>query len=184
MKAETASYFACIASPLGEVGIVWSGGRCPRIRRLLLPHAGVKTAARIGRECPGAAQAEVQAGIAVLVKGLLTGRETDTAAVVLDFEGVSPFARRVMAACRKIPRGFVGTYGGLAATAGVPDGARAVGNVMAKNPLPLFVPCHRVIRSDRSLGGFGGGLAMKRALLEAEGVLFDTQGRVDARSIR
>jgi methylated-DNA-[protein]-cysteine S-methyltransferase len=53
-----------------------------------------------------------------------------------------------------------------------------VGNVMAGNPVPLVIPCHRVIRSDGSLGGFGGGLPMKRALLEMEGVAFDRKGRV------
>ena len=70
------------------------------------------------------------------------------------------------------------TYGGLAAAVGVPGGARAVGNVMAGNPFPLVIPCHRVIRSDGSLGGFGGGLPMKRALLEMEGVAFDGHDRV------
>ena len=70
------------------------------------------------------------------------------------------------------------TYGGLAARMGVPGGARAVGNAMAGNPFPLVVPCHRVIRGDGSLGGFGGGLKMKRALLEMEGVRFDSRGRV------
>jgi methylated-DNA-[protein]-cysteine S-methyltransferase len=70
------------------------------------------------------------------------------------------------------------TYGGVAAMVGVAGGARAVGNVMAGNRFPLVIPCHRVIRSDGTLGGFGGGLAMKRALLEREGVTFDKSNRV------
>ena len=96
----------------------------------------------------------------------------------LDFEGCGEFERRVLLADFEIPRGRVMTYGGLAEKVGVPGGARAVGNVMAGNPFPLAIPCHRVIRSDGTLGGFGGGLPMKRALLEMEGVAFDGKGRV------
>ena len=86
--------------------------------------------------------------------------------------------RRVLSEDGEIPRGRVMTYGGLAASLGVPGGARAVGNAMAGNPFPLVIPCHRVVRSDGSLGGFGGGLSMKRALLAMEGVRFDPKGRV------
>ncbi len=70
------------------------------------------------------------------------------------------------------------TYGGLAARLGVPGAGRAVGNVMARNPFPLIIPCHRVVGSDRGLHGFGGGLAMKKTLLTMEGVAFDGRGRV------
>ena len=61
---------------------------------------------------------------------------------------------------------------------GKSNGARAVGNALANNPFPLIVPCHRAIRSDRHLGGYQGGLEMKRALLETEGIAFDKAGRV------
>jgi len=70
------------------------------------------------------------------------------------------------------------TYGGLAASIGVPGGARAVGGALAGNPLPLIFPCHRVIRGDGTLGGFGGGLDLKKTLLTREGVSFDRRGRV------
>ena len=67
-----------------------------------------------------------------------------------------------------IPPGEVASYGEVARRVGVPKGARAVGQVLACNPVPLFVPCHRVIAADGSLGGFGGGLALKRRLLNHE----------------
>ncbi|MDD4242001.1 MAG: MGMT family protein, partial [Smithellaceae bacterium] len=70
------------------------------------------------------------------------------------------------------------TYSGLAKRAGHPGAARAVGTVMANNPFPIIVPCHRVVRADGSIGRFGGGSAMKKELLEKEGVLFDARGRV------
>jgi methylated-DNA-[protein]-cysteine S-methyltransferase len=85
-------------------------------------------------------------------------------------EGFSRFARRVLAACRQIRLGEVVTYSGLARKTGRQAAARAVGNALAKNPLPLIIPCHRVIRSDGRIGGFSGpgGATMKKRLLELE----------------
>jgi methylated-DNA-[protein]-cysteine S-methyltransferase len=60
----------------------------------------------------------------------------------------------------------------------VPGAARAVGTALARNPFPIIIPCHRTVRSNGDLGGFGGGLKMKRELLELEGVQFSTTGRV------
>ena len=96
----------------------------------------------------------------------------------LDLRAATPFQRAVWAVLRTIPRGQVRTYGQLAVALGCPGGARAVGNALARNPFPIVIPCHRAVRSDGSLGGYQGGAAMKRALLEMEGVQFDAQGRV------
>jgi methylated-DNA-[protein]-cysteine S-methyltransferase len=88
----------------------------------------------------------------------------------LDWAGVDVQHRRVLEALRELaPFGVTVTYGELGRSAGVGD-ARDVGVMMARNPLPLVVPCHRVVASD-GLGGYGGGLALKRRLLELEGVL-------------
>jgi len=87
----------------------------------------------------------------------------------LDLRAKGRFVRHVLRACAQIPYGETRSYGELAAMADKPAAARAVGQVMARNPLPLFVPCHRVIAADGSLGGFGGGLEMKRRLLRLEG---------------
>jgi len=80
-----------------------------------------------------------------------------------------------------IPRGAVSTYQRIARHVGRPNGARAVGNALANNPFPVIVPCHRAIRTDRSLGGYQGGFKMKRTLLEMEGIDFDDTGRVAAK---
>jgi methylated-DNA-[protein]-cysteine S-methyltransferase len=95
----------------------------------------------------------------------------------LALEHCSPFQRRVFLADYRIPRGQVTTYGLLARYLGVPGGARAVGGALAHNPFPIVIPCHRVIASDGSLGGYQGGLAMKRWLLEMEGMPFSASGR-------
>lgn len=86
--------------------------------------------------------------------------------------GVTPFQRRVLEACRAIPAGETLSYAQLAVIAGAPGAARAVGNVMRTNRIPLVIPCHRVVGSGGYLGGYSApeGLAMKRRLLEREGV--------------
>ena len=85
-------------------------------------------------------------------------------------EGLSCFTRLVLAACRQLRFGQVVTYSGLAKKTRRPRTARAVGNVLARNPLPLIIPCHRVIRRDGKMGGFSapGGTTMKKRLLELE----------------
>jgi len=80
------------------------------------------------------------------------------------------FQRRVLQCCRRIPYGQTLTYGQLAAKAGSARAARAVGNCMAANPIPLVIPCHRVVAAGEGLGGYSavGGIRMKRRLLELE----------------
>jgi methylated-DNA-[protein]-cysteine S-methyltransferase len=99
------------------------------------------------------------------------GEAVDFSQVPLDLDHLTRFARRVVAACRRIPRGQVRTYGELAAACGAAGAARAVGSVMAKNRFPLIVPCHRVIGAGGGLGGYSApdGLRMKRRLLALEG---------------
>ena len=83
---------------------------------------------------------------------------------------LTPFQRKVLEKTAQIPFGRVSTYGEIARLAGSPGGGRAVGQVMNKNPLPIIFPCHRVVASN-GLGGFGGGLNLKKFLLEREGSL-------------
>ena len=87
----------------------------------------------------------------------------------LDMSGATDFQRRVWEATRRIPRGQTRTYGQIARQVGSPGAGRAVGQAMAHNPWPPIVPCHRVVGHDGRLTGFGGGLDMKRRLLDMEG---------------
>ncbi len=98
------------------------------------------------------------------------GREVDFADVPIDEAGLSPFVRRVLSSCRAIAYGQTRSYGQLAAAAGSPAAARAVGNCMAANRFPLIVPCHRVVGADGRLGAFSapGGIVMKKRLLSME----------------
>ncbi len=81
----------------------------------------------------------------------------------------TPFQQRVWEALTKIPYGSVASYSEIAKRIGAPDAVRAVGAANGRNPLPIVVPCHRVIGADGSLTGFGGGLPLKRRLLALEG---------------
>ncbi len=81
----------------------------------------------------------------------------------------SEFQRRALIRLRSVPPGAVITYQGLASAVGAPDAQRAIGTTMAKNPVPIFVPCHRVIRSDGTIGNYGGGVERKIVLLRNEG---------------
>ena len=90
------------------------------------------------------------------------------ASVPLDLRG-TPFQQRVWQALQKVRRGQTATYSELAERAGVPRAVRAVASACARNPVCLFVPCHRIVRRDGGLGGFGGGgVERKRALLALE----------------
>ena len=86
----------------------------------------------------------------------------------LDWSRLHGFDRKALRVCARIPYGETLSYGEIARRAGSPGGARAAGQAMGKNPFPIIVPCHRVVKSDGTIGGFGGGLHHKRALLELE----------------
>ena len=123
---------------------------------------------------PFAVTVQANAEIRRRVRGMLVDYAAGTGAldesVPLDLACRTDFQRRVMLACRRIPYGATCGYRNLAEMVGAPQAARAVGGVMARNPVPLFVPCHRVLAAGGHLGGFSApqGLAMKRRLLELE----------------
>jgi methylated-DNA-[protein]-cysteine S-methyltransferase len=113
------------------------------------------------------------------IEGLMRGDTGAISARAVDLSLVeSDFQRRALARLRRVPAGSVISYQGLAAAIGVPSAQRAVGNTVASNPVPIYVPCHRVIRSDGSLGNYGGGPERKLKLLRAEGFSVNPQRRL------
>lgn len=179
MPIDDRVVYDLIPSSMGAVGVVRYPDRPRPVRRIFLPRKGISAGQRLLDSFPRAVPSSgPRDAMCRQIEAFLAGDAVNFSIADFDFEDIGAFERRVLLADFEIPRGSVMTYGGLAAKAGVPGGARAAGNVMAGNPFPLVIPCHRVIRSDGSLGGFGGGLPMKRALLEREGVTFDGKGRV------
>lgn len=107
--------------------------------------------------------------LAAALQGWLDG---EPFAGPIDLSGMSSFAQAVLAACRAIPRGEACTYADLAKAVGKPGAARAVGTALRRNPVPLLIPCHRVVRSDGVIGQFNmGGPEVKKRLLRLEGAL-------------
>jgi len=96
-----------------------------------------------------------------------TGESVDFADK-LDLSGTTRFQRNVWRTVRHIPRGQTRSYGWVAKQLDLPGAARAVGQALGKNPVPIVIPCHRVVSSDGKLGGFGGGVEMKKFLLQLE----------------
>jgi methylated-DNA-[protein]-cysteine S-methyltransferase len=113
------------------------------------------------------------AGVVTSVRRYFDGEEANFSAVELDLGAQEPFARQIYEAARRVRWGHTTTYGALAKQLGAgPDAARDVGQAMARNPVPLIIPCHRVLAAGNRIGGFSapGGSAAKRRMLELEGV--------------
>lgn len=160
--------FHICETDLGWVGVALSDRG---LREITLPHKSREEALRRLAEF-GADEPVTKAeaiSLTQMIDALVSGKPHKNG-ISLDWTGITPFRRAVMEECARIPISRTLTYGELAARVGKPQAARAVGRVMATNPFPLLVPCHRVLGSDRTLHGYGGGLPMKAALLKAEGV--------------
>jgi methylated-DNA-[protein]-cysteine S-methyltransferase len=149
---------------IGTCGMSWSdvgvtGVALPRQPGLSGPGLEASTAVPDG----------VRAAIAAIVS-LLDGGRPDLRSVVLDERDLDEFRRRVYAATREVGPGATASYGEIARAIGEPGAARAVGAALAQNPVPIIVPCHRVLAATGALHGFSapGGLATKRRMLEIE----------------
>lgn len=101
----------------------------------------------------------------------------------VDLFGVTPFTRDVLRATVDVPFGEVRTYQGIASAIGRPSASRAVGNALGRNPVPVIVPCHRVVRSDGTMGWYTGGAHIKERLLDIEGVRFAVPAQNNQQSL-
>jgi methylated-DNA-[protein]-cysteine S-methyltransferase len=170
-----------LPSTFGTLGIVWQETEeGPKVHRILLPSERTSVGDLIQEAHVNANPLSCPAITALgeRIQGFLKGEAVDFELDLIALERCSEFQRRILLAEHNIPRGWVSTYGRIARHLGVPGAARAVGSALARNPFPIIIPCHRAIRSDGSLGGFQGGLEMKRALLKLEGVEFSQSGKV------
>ncbi len=126
--------------------------------------------------------AEVPGRYATLVRTAASGKASGPMPV--DLSGLSTFERSVLEALQGIPLGEVRTYGWLAREAGRPAAIRAVGNAMARNPIPVLLPCHRVVPAEGGTGNYAFGSDFKRALLSREGVAVHELEKLRQRRIR
>ncbi|MFD4972163.1 methylated-DNA--[protein]-cysteine S-methyltransferase [Streptomyces sp. NPDC058424] len=153
------------ATPEGLVNVVFHATDAIRERAL------DRLASRLGTEPVEAPGSPLLAEAIRQVRAYFAGERQDFE-LPLDWSLISGFNRQVLRELASgVPYGTVVGYGDLADRVGQPGAAQAVGAAMGANPLPVVVPCHRVVESDGGIGGFGGGLEAKRRLLALEGVL-------------
>ena len=160
--------FALIKTSWGAFGMV---ARKNRLVATYLPMPKEKLRELIAKQYPQAIETKnILPEFSRQVLDYFSGKRVRFS-VPIDLNHMPPFRAEVLRQCKKIPYGKTASYGDLAGAAGSPAACRAVGGAMAHNPLPLVVPCHRVLRSDGSIGGFSSpdGIRQKRRLLGLEG---------------
>jgi O-6-methylguanine DNA methyltransferase len=159
--------FSC-ESPLGEVYVGVSEGGVRMVRRATSPEEFTRRyRERFGRLLSWGTS-ETTRELAERVAAALAGEKVEVPA---DLSWTTTFQRRVLEVVKGIPRGEVRPYVWVAREVGSPKASRAVGSVMANNPVPLLVPCHRVVKNDGTTGQYAFGAEEKVGLLEGEGVL-------------
>lgn len=184
-RAETMGanqiYYEPVPTEFGIMGIVWrQAADGPMVRQVFLGK-GKKPVEWVIRESyPNArplSSPEIRK-IKDRMQRFLEGEDVVFDLSYVALESCGEFQRKVLLAEYAIPRGWVSTYGRIAAKIGSAGGGRAVGRALAENPSPILIPCHRAVRADGGIGGYQGGSGMKRALLAMEGVEFAGGDRV------
>lgn len=173
VSAALPEQYCLFDTALGPCGVAWTERGLTRVQ---LPEADRSATERrllggAANPAGGRPPPQVQGAIDGLRRHA-AGETIDFGHVALDLAGISAFHRKVYAAARRVGWGRTATYGELARLAGCPGAARAVGQALGRNPVPIIVPCHRILASGGKVGGFSafGGAATKQRLLALEGV--------------
>jgi methylated-DNA-[protein]-cysteine S-methyltransferase len=172
---QSMSQYCLFETAIGTCGVAWS---TRGVNRLQLPESSpATTEARLARSATKAAlplPPAIEEAIDQL-QSYASGHREDFSSIVLDLTGIAAFEQSVFAAARAIPFGETLSYGEIARQIEAPDAARAVGAALGRNPIPIIIPCHRVLAKDKRIGGFSapGGTRTKERLLALEGVHLD-----------
>lgn len=179
---EQEFFYDLISTPLGEMRIIWTEkDNTTAVVEILLP-ATSDTINTVKRQIHQGAVRRSNPSLDTVcrqIQDYFTGNRVPLPLELLDMEQCYAFQKRVLLKAREIPAGKVTAYGRLADMIGAPRAARAVGTALARNPFPLILPCHRVIKAGGDLGRFGSGTDLKQALLQLEGVEVGNHGRID-----
>lgn len=176
------SGFALFDTPIGTCGVVWTDGGIARVR---FPGASrAATAAALARRHPGAQESGPPLPVLAAtdrMRRLLEGKPIDLSDITIDLGDAPAFSRRVYDVARTIAPGHTLTYGEVAARLGDKRQAQAVGKALGENPIPLIIPCHRVLAAGGRTGGFSapGGIATKMRILSIERARVGAPGLFD-----
>lgn len=180
-KYNTALFHHLVDTQFGQIAIMWSRHQgCVMVDRILISRPDITAGQIVKQHYPDSLFSsciEVDE-LAAQISAYLSGEKIRFLLDNLRIDQCSLFQQQVLRACFSIPRGRVSTYRHIAEQIGRSKAVRAAGTALARNPFPIIIPCHRVVSSDMSLGGYLGGLDMKRTLLELEGIEVDANGRV------
>jgi methylated-DNA-[protein]-cysteine S-methyltransferase len=173
---KRALQYRLFATAFGVSGVAWGDAGLARVQ---LPEADVAaTEQRLQKLGAVLVDSEPPTAVAHAIgelRAYFEGSRVDFGGIGLDESRLAEFNRRIYSALRMVGYGETTTYGALAARAGSPGAAQAVGTAMGRNPWPVIVPCHRVLAAAQAIGGFSayGGAATKAKLLRMEGVDLD-----------
>ncbi len=168
-KSVSPVYYTEMSTPVGRLFVAATDKGLVRISFLLGERDfASELRARLKREV--LRSQDRVAAIGAQLKEYFAGRRSSFE-VSIDWSLTTPFKRRVLEAASEVPAGRVTSYGALARRIGRPHASRAVGNALGRNPVPIVIPCHRIVREGGDLGGYTGGLNIKRKLLQIEGAL-------------
>ena len=181
-KVGLADLYWKLDSPVGTVFVAMSRAGISMVSRAKSAEDFERSFERLRGRPVSPAASRPPAAVRTLLKNL---KSRDREKLHFDLRGLSEFERAVLMKALEIPGGEVRPYSWIAREIGNPNAVRAVGSALAKNPVPLLIPCHRVVRADGKLGKYSmGGKGVKRALLEVEDVEPDTIERLAAKGIR
>ncbi|MFX1520871.1 MAG: methylated-DNA--[protein]-cysteine S-methyltransferase [Promethearchaeota archaeon] len=181
MAMHVKLFYTTVSTPFDNISIVWSKTQSGvLVQRIFLSDSKSSSENKVQTSFQ-----QVDSGSLPLIEELaekilmfLNGKQVDFDLSIVDFDRCYATQKRVILAEYEIPRGWISTYKRIADHLEILNGARAVGSALARNPFPIIIPCHRAIKTDGGLGGYQGGLKMKRVLLEMEGVKFSDKGKV------
>jgi methylated-DNA-[protein]-cysteine S-methyltransferase len=173
--------FVTVESPAGDLFVAFNDDGIRSVLPAALFHGDAELFVAHHRRETGSPLVRAARPPAGLAAALRSGRATS---LRYDLSGLTPFERAVLAKTLEIPAGEVRPYGWVAREIGRPRAVRAVGSALGRNPVPVLIPCHRVVRSDGHVGNYGLGVPMKRALLSAEGVDLDRLERLADAGVR
>ncbi|MDX1799202.1 MAG: methylated-DNA--[protein]-cysteine S-methyltransferase [Candidatus Lokiarchaeia archaeon] len=178
--------FLTFPSPFGTFTIVWKGIEPDlQLQRIFLSDSEHKSEnkAFISLQGLNLGSSSHITSLGDKIQQFLEGEVVEFNLELLDFNLCTKIQEKVLRADFRSPRGWISTYKRIANYIRVQNGARVVGNLLARNPFPIIIPCHRAIKSNGELGGYQGGIDMKRKLLEMEGIEFSNSGKVITKKI-
>jgi len=181
VKNMNHQFYHTFSSPFDTFTIVWKTIKSKlQLQRIFLsdPKLGSENKALESIEHIKLGSSSSIAVLGDKIQHFLSGEDVEFDLALVDFTLCTKTQIKVLQAEFRIPRGCISTYKRIANHISITNGARVVGNSLARNPFPIIIPCHRVIKSNGEIGGYQGGIEMKLKLLEMEGIEFSSKGKL------